>query len=225
MLSQSRKFAARSGQLKTFEGEDQWVVSYADMISAILAVLLLMFSFTKIDLNKIDALHQINSTKKPIETLQDLSTEINKAANEHGLENELKVILDEDGLALHFQNVAWFDSGKHKINEASLSSFNPIFDVVKKASNTRRIDIEGHTDDVLGVNSSQDTNWRLSSERSLALLSYLMKLGFSSETVRLVAYADKKPFKNIEHLEGTELERARSQNRRVTIYIGKLANG
>lgn len=204
--------------------DEQWIVSYADMISAILAVLLLMFSFTKIDLNVIDQLQNAISKDNKVASLVELSSKINQEAKKNGLEKDLKVVLDVDGLKLHFLNVAWFDSGKSKIRANEIERYTPIFKVIVEASKNRLIDIEGHTDDVLAKVAKPTFNWELSSDRALALFTYLSNLGINDRDVRLVAYADTKPMKKIDGLTGEALQEARAMNRRVSIFIGEVRN-
>lgn len=218
----SRVFSRRIQVAQAEQNEDQWIISYADMISAILVVVMLMFSFTKLDLVKIDSLQRANTQDIKVESLEVIAQKLQMVSDQQGLEHELKIEIDEDGVTLHFQNVAWFKTGRSEINTGALEKLNPIFKVVAQASKDRRIDIEGHTDDVLGVGAKETLNWELSSERSLALFKYLKSFDINDREIRLVAYADTKPFENINGLEGDALEQARSQNRRVSIFIGEL---
>lgn len=202
--------------------DESWIVSYADMISAILAVLLLMFSFSKIDLNVIDQYQKAINQKSKISSLSEIYSKINQKAKEKGLEKDLKIQLDPNGLTLHFLNVAWFNSGQSKIKLDKIKKYNPIFNIVVKASFQRLVDIEGHTDDTLAIGAKPIYNWKLSSNRALALFTYLSKLGINDRQIRIISYADTKPMKKIIGLSGEALANARAMNRRVSIFIGEL---
>lgn len=217
-----KRFSSQFNKQGEQQNEDQWIISYADMISSILVVLMLMFSFTKLDLVKIDSFQRANGQQEKIQSLQVLAQQIEQTSVQQGLQNELKIDLDEDGLKIHFQNVAWFDSGNANIKDKSLSNLDPIFKIIAQASIHRLIDIEGHTDDVLGAKARKTLNWELASERALALFKHLKLIGVNDRAVRLIAYADTKPFFPIIGLKGNDLLEARKQNRRVSIFIGEV---
>jgi chemotaxis protein MotB len=88
------------------------------------------------------------------------------------------------------------------------------------------LDVEGHTDDVplfkreKGRDPEEvETNWTLSGRRASSVVNWLIEFGFSESRLRIVGYASTRPKVDVSQLEGERLERARSENRRVSILI------
>ena len=70
-------------QKNSFTNQDLWITSYADLVSAILAVLVLMVSFSKIDIEKYDNVQKliIDNQKQTIQgftLLKDLKLILEK---------------------------------------------------------------------------------------------------------------------------------------------------
>jgi len=77
-----------------------------------------------------------------------------------------------------------------------------------------KIAVEGHTDDVPIAGIRFRSNWALSAGRALSVAHELLQGGkLGSERLMVVGYADTRPHKSNETLEG------RAENRRVEIVI------
>ena len=76
----------KSKQNNSSKNQDLWITSYADLISAIFAVMVLFVSFSKIDIEKFDMIQRLMVEKKKqefdnfktLENIQQIITEIAK---------------------------------------------------------------------------------------------------------------------------------------------------
>ncbi|MDA9557141.1 OmpA family protein [Vibrio sp.] len=208
--------------LNDAEQGDGWITSYADLISALLAVLLLMASFSKVDIDKFDAV-QRSKGQTETQSLKTIYVKLQKIAKENDLESEVQLDLGRNGLEVNFDSVMLFKSGKSRMQQVFLSQIEPVLEAVAEVGDQRYIDVIGHTDNIPFSKKTQQTNWKLSSERAAALHQFLLDQGMPKEGTRLVAYADTMPEVSYEGLVTQEqIEEARSANRRVSVLIGLL---
>lgn len=203
------------------KNQDLWLTSYADLISAIFAVMVLFVSFSKVDLEKFDMVQRmmIEKTKKEFSqfsTLEQIKQRIAQVAKENNLEDKISVTLDKNGLIVSFASAAQFKSGSSKLLEEKIKPMQPIFDEIIKESRYRYIDIAGYTDDVPG---GKVTNWELSALRALSIQKYLEAQGLNNKNIRLIANAENQPLITYDDKEGNALEHAREANRRVSIIV------
>lgn len=203
------------------KNQDLWLTSYADLISAIFAVMVLFVSFSKVDLEKFDMVQRLmmEKTKKEFSgfsTLEQIKQRITQVAKENALEDKISVTLDKNGLTISFASAAQFQSGSSKLLEEKIKLMQPIFDEIIKESRYRYIDIAGYTDDVPG---GKVTNWELSALRALSIQKYLEAQGLNNKNIRLLANAENQPLVTYHNKQGSELEYAREANRRVSIIV------
>ncbi|WP_320342822.1 OmpA family protein [Sulfurimonas sp.] len=203
------------------KNQDLWLTSYADLISAIFAVMVLFVSFSKLDLEKFDMVQRVmmEKTKKEFSqfsTLEQIKQRITKVAKENNLEDKISVTLDKNGLIVSFASAAQFKSGSSKLLKDKIGLMQPIFDEIIKESKYRYIDISGYTDDVPG---DKVTNWELSALRALSIQKYLEEKGLNNKNIRLLANAENQPLVDYRNKQSEELAKAREANRRVSIII------
>lgn len=204
---------------------DLWITSYADLVSAVLAVLVLMVSFSNIDVEKYDMVQKVIIEKKEqqytnFSTLKDVKKRIESIARENMIDDMVNIVLNKEGLIINFDSAAQFEIAKHNLKEESILPMIPIFDEIVNQSKYRKIQISGHTDDLKG---SRISNWELSALRALAIQEKLENLGLNNKNVVLTANAENEPLVEYRDKDKNELEFARSKNRRVSIII-KEAN-
>ncbi len=204
------------------KNQDLWIISYADLISAIFAVMVLFVSFSKIDLEKFDMIQKLMVEKKKQEfeefkTLSQIEIIIQELAKENHLEEFIDIKIDKNGLIISFSSAAQFESASYSLIKDKIVKMRPILDQIVTHSKYRYIDIEGHTDNVPGTRIS---NWELSSLRALAIQKYLQDIGLNSKNVRLIANAENKPLIEYQDTINSSIDKeAREMNRRVSIII------
>lgn len=212
------KFQQKQNKCKN---QDLWITSYADLVSAILAVLVLMVSFSKIDIEKYDMIQRLMIEKKEkqfedFSTLKEIMIRLKNIAKNANIENKVSFDLNKDGLLINFDSAAQFQTGGYKLKPSSIKEMLPIFQAITKESQYRYIDISGYTDNVPG---GKVTNWELSALRALSVQKKLEELGLNNKNVRLLANADNKPLIPYQNLTGMDLKNAQAKNRRVSVII------
>ena len=203
------------------QGQDEmlWFISYSDLITAILAVLVMVMSFSKIDIEKFDHANRLMKDDKLV-TLPTLEKEYQKLLKINNLENLVSILRDDNGLIINMSSTVQFKVGSAELDKKGIELLTPLTDKIINDSKYRQIKIIGHTDDSGDV----EKNWELSSERAYSVLIHLMEHGLDQTHAEIVAYAFNNPIVDTTGLDKKGLKEARSKNRRVTIIIGKSVN-
>jgi len=102
-----------------------------------------------------------------------------------------------------------FERGKATIKAASLPLLNAIVNIIKTASQIKRISIEGHTDN----DGAAGYNQMLSDKRARSVRKYLIEQGISADILESKGYGESRPVANNDSEEGKE------ENRRVEFLI------
>lgn len=214
------KIEWNSSSIEVNEGQDSlWLTCYADLISAILAVLVLLASFSKIDVEAFDAVQRARNDQE-FESLSQIYERIEKIARENQLTHMIDLKLSKNGLEINFNSVMLFDKGSARLDSDQIEKVRPVLEVISSVGSKRQIDVIGHTDDIPFNSASGRTNWDLSADRAAQLHHYLLDQGMPTAGSRLIAYADTQPLVATDNLKEPELELARQKNRRVSVLIG-----
>ena len=127
-------------------------------------------------------------------------------------EGIVEVIVTESGIRIRMTEAYFFDSGSAVLRPDAMPVVDTIAEVLKPLQ--RHIRVEGHTDSEGAGAHGRFTNWKLSAERALSIIQYLM-VGFSypPERLSLAAYAHTRPLTSNESAEG------RALNRRIDLFV------
>lgn len=227
-------------------GGERWLITYADLITLLLAFFILMYTMSKQDSKKYQevAAHlkaiftgstAILATgnvagKVPIELSFKGGAE-NVAALKEQLEKELReigdkgaadtmqkisLISDERGLVVRAMEKAFFDTGKADLTSRARSALDSITPVLLSMPNHMRV--EGHTDNVPINTSEFRSNWELSVRRATEVVRYLIEQhGFPPGRISASGYAEYRPIASNDTAED------RAKNRRIEIIIINVA--
>ncbi len=103
----------------------------------------------------------------------------------------------------------YFGSNSDRIEKRSYSILNDVATVLRDNPWIKRVQIEGHTDDV----GRDDYNKRLSQKRADSVVAYLVKQGVEPGRLEGVGYGEERP------LIDEKTKKARAENRRVEFSI------
>jgi chemotaxis protein MotB len=222
-----------------FLGSPAWMVTYGDMITLVLCFFVALYAFSVIDVERFrmallsiqgslgffegnPAVLQEGVSSVEGEMTDDLQMEgVFKEAmeffKEQGVYDKIKLVKDERGLILRFQETVLFDRGKAELKPEAKAVLAEAAEFLKKIPNQVRV--EGHTCD-LPIHSPQyPSNWELSTARATTVIRYFIALGLPGERFSAVGYGEYRP------VVPNTSEANRRQNRRVDILILKQELG
>jgi chemotaxis protein MotB len=198
--------------------EDPWLLSYADLVTNLLAFMVVLVSMAGISFESIDAIEgvfsQLDEHRPP--PLKQLSHEIKQLAEAEGLGGKVEAALDKEGLAIQLQDRILFPSGVATLSSEGNALVTKLANLLKRLPDRYKVDVEGHTDDVPIATARFASNWELAAARALTVRGNLQRDGVPDDRLSITAYADKRPAKGP---EGENLEERRRRNRRVVIRV------
>lgn len=221
-------------------GAPEWMTTYGDLVTLLLAFFVLLYSFSVLDVQKFQQIMssiQISFLGEQgiMETAVDPSRgemvqlavdhkfedvlvtyqEVKEHLRQEGLEGMIKTRIEERGIVLEIQDQVLFDSGRAEIRQEAQTLLQKVAGIIAEVPN--QIIVEGHTDNV-PINTAQfPSNWELSVTRAVRVVR------FFSEQQKLPAkrfiasgYGEYQPVATNLTVAG------RAQNRRVNIIISDL---
>jgi chemotaxis protein MotB len=222
------------------ENAERWLLTYADLITLLLAFFIMMYVFSKKDAYKYDEVASHLKTifsggtgiagkgsvtaTSPIdmpsrgassgEIKRQLEGEfLDKNRDESGRES-ISVLSDERGIVIRVLDKAFFDEGKAELKEGAKSALDKIVPIIKGVEN--HIRIEGHTDNVPINTSEFKSNWELSVRRATEVVRYFIeKRGLPPERISATGYAEYRP------ISQNNSPKNRALNRRIEIIVAK----
>ncbi len=200
------------------EEDTSWLIPYVDVISLLLSFLILALAMSKVDLHRFEKVSAAISKHTPPPSLDVLKEKIDGVIASQGLSDQVKTVVDENGLKMELKNALLFESGQADITPTGRSAINRVAKLLPSIDSRYQIAIEGHTDDVPIHTGRFDTNWELSSARAINVLKLFTTAGIDPQHLSAQGYADTRPVAPIQG-DATAQARARAENRRVVIRV------
>ena len=206
---------------------DAWLMSFADLITLMLALFVVLYAASRIDANKAEQIQEsltktlagnIVVTQETTRSVgySDLMREIRTGLDALGLEGVAHVQLVSSGVELTTEGDILFASGSADILPSASPLLNRIADLVVRLPYAIRI--EGHTDDIPIHSQQFPSNWELSAARASCMARFLIDRGIAPSRLAVTGYADTRPLPPV--ATATDVER-RAANRRVVFLFEK----
>ena len=216
---------------------NRWLLPYADFVTLLLAVFVVMYSVSNVEESKFKSLSEslsialnvkntasknnnfisdkTNSMIEQIHTRESQITEINSTLQNDLApliaQNKIKIIKLKDGVSIVINDIFLFKSGQAQIDPTFEKDLLQIADILKKYPN--QIQVEGHTDNNRINTGLYPSNWELSSARASSVVRSFIANGVQENQLTAIGYAANQP------IESNNSEEGRFRNRRVTIKI------
>ncbi|EHQ90312.1 flagellar motor protein MotB [Desulfosporosinus youngiae] len=154
--------------------------------------------------------NQINREKQDMEAIKK---KLDLFISENGLTMQLQTNVTSDMLKITIQDYALFDSGMAVVKPEAQKLASVISDMLSMYPGYK-VEVAGHTDNIPIKNHEFDSNWDLSSRRSLNFMKYLLNSNdLNQARFRSIGYGEYQPIASNETPEG------RAKNRRVEVNI------
>lgn len=146
------------------------------------------------------------------EEVHELYQTVTNYMEVEGLESEITLSRDQEGVYIDIQEAILFDPGSATLKTSGRETIGSLAGLFNLFDN--ELIIEGYTDDIPMQTNRFPSNWELSTERALSVLRYLSE-EYSLNPTRLSArgYGEYRPVVPNDSAEN------RAQNRRVNIVI------
>ena len=215
-------------------GMMRWLLTYADMITLLLALFIILFSISTINkvklqrlvhdlgggFNSQDAINNppngqtVSATK---DDLQAMQAQLQSYITQNKIQSQVQTKITKDGkkrelVVSLLSDKPVYDSGKADLKDPTKKILDQVFLQLKQRQNEVRV--EGNTDDVPISNDQFPSNWELSSARATGVARYLVEgKGLAPRRISALGYGEYRPkFPN-------DTDAHRAGNRRVDVVI------
>lgn len=221
------------------EGGADWMTTFADMMTLLLAFFVLLYSFSSINKQKFKQMIEglqgklgvleggktissepmveagLDNERSGTKQLSNLKNSIEEYIEAEGLEDEVEAKISDKGLTVRFTGEVLFDLGEAEIKNNAKEILNKMSEFIKTVPND--VVVEGHTDDLPINNSRYPSNWELSTARATNVIRYFIENDNVNPTrLSAAGYSKYKPV-----VPNTDRE-SRMKNRRVDIIILRM---
>jgi chemotaxis protein MotB len=222
------------------ENHERWIVSYADMLTLLFALFVVLYATSDANPNKLKQVKTsidrafsvgvkngdsgasvifdtgggltegINQVQS--KTLVSLSKTLGDFAKEKGLDGKIQIRSDSNSITISLADNLLFDSGSADLKPGSQEVLSEVAAALAGLPNEIRI--EGHTDNIPVNSADFPTNWELSTARATRVLRFIIDADqFKPGQLYAAGYADTRPVADNSTPEG------RALNRRADIVI------
>lgn len=217
--------------------EEGWLLTYLDMITLMLVMMVVMLAFagpaqrnraapSPVTEGRVTPIQPVTRTDivppipRPVPPAVAPApappTEPDKDPLEglplDRLGKNIEVVVNKGSVSFRISSEILFASGEAKLSAAGLSVLARLVPVLNGAAQ-HRIVVEGHTDNVPIQTDRFPSNWELSTGRAASVVRYLQSQGIAPARMRATGYADTRPLAPNDTPEG------QAQNRHVEVIL------
>lgn len=221
--------------------DEAWLLPYADMLTLLLALFIVMFAMAQMDQSKFQEISKqfniifaggtgvieggggptssveettqgLTNTQIEENTMSEIKSKLDAEIERNGYSDKVNVGLGNEGLDITIQDVVLFNSGDAEVLDEVSALLIHISNMLTNLSN--EIKIVGYTDNIPIKNAKYRDNLDLSSMRALNVRNFMVNTGeIKPENVSIQAYGEYRP------KASNDTEEGRAKNRRVEIFI------
>jgi chemotaxis protein MotB len=216
-------------------GHDRWLISYADLVTLLLALFTTLYAASTIDAQKLaplsssireafdappaSAAGEASASIVPPVTIvasstprEDLQLRLARDLADAIRLDRIRMHRDARGLILSLPEQAAFAVASSEVSNEARQMIDRIAAAVAPTPNAIRV--EGHTDDVPIRTSRFTSNWELSTARASAVVEYLVtSSGLAPERLSAAGYGEFHP------RVPNDTPENRASNRRIDLVI------
>ena len=207
------------------EDKEDWLTTYADAITLLMAFFVMLLSFTKYDIPALEeaaAAFKVTIGKQDQATspIQLLKLDVEDVVYNMQADQVVKVEKDDKGVVIELSSSAFYKPGSADIRDEAAP-------VLKKISQTLKaprflpyvIDIEGHTDDDPIATDKFPSNWELSAVRATRVVRFFAEQGIDAIRMKATGFAEIQPKAPNRDAEGKPIKENQTRNRRVAVRV------
>jgi len=219
---------AQKGGPQEEQESEEWLVTYADAITLLMAFFVMLLNFSKIDIPKFEAVaagiaKEIGMTVTASPT-KKLELDLKAVMFTMQADQAMDVGTDEQGVVMELASSQFYKPGSADIRPEAVA-------VLKKLGQTLAapfyrsfvIEAEGHTDDDPISTARYPSNWELSAGRAASVVRFFISEGMDAKRMKASGFAETRPKKPNRDAKGTPIPENQAQNRRVVIRVYQMS--
>ncbi|MBI1275666.1 OmpA family protein [bacterium] len=209
--------------------DENWLVTYADMVTLLMSFFILMATVSKPQPSLFEGVKQGLISEFATEgkgkgqeaaTTETAKDAIQALLLKHKASKEITMEDSGNGMMMDFTEASLFEPNSATISDKAKPILDDlVLELARVEYDKYRIVVEGHTDDTQPTNPAFPTNWELSSVRAAAVVRYFIAKGFDPRRLTASGYADTFPKRPNKDGYGNPIEENRAINRRISIML------
>ncbi len=204
------------------EVSEDWLVTYADAITLLMAFFVVMFSISEPSQERFEEVtggirEKLTGEQEslPFQDVRQELTAISRAAGE-----QTQVKSTRRGVTFDFKSGRMFAPGSADILPEAVPLLDRVAQLVAfMGIDNYRIEVEGHTDDVPISTTQFPSNWELSAGRASSVVRFLISRGVVPERLTAIGFADTQQLVENRDEFGLPIPENQAENRRVVIRV------
>jgi len=205
--------------------EEDWLISYADMVTLLMCFFLTLASISKVDMSLFEQMKKglrsdIGKDKEVKTPIAEIKHDLDSLLAQERKDGTVSVEQGPEGIVLEFSSSAFYQVGKADFSPEAEGILLRVAGAIDRIKYYRfAVDIEGHTDNS-PINSLQfPSNWELSVARATTIVKYFLANGIDADRLKAAGYADTKP--KVPNLDGSgnAIPENQARNRRIVLRI------
>ena len=219
--------AAPKKQEECEEAED-WLVTYADAITLLMAFFVMLLTFAEYDIPAFEelkeALAENVGKRDEVSPTKQLKVELEDVVYEMQADQVVTVAVDKRGVVIELNSSAFYKPGSAEIREQAIPVLNNMVEMLKSPKyDTYTIEVEGHTDDVPIKSKLFPSNWELSAARATTVVRFAIAGGLDATKMKASGFGDTRPKVPNRDAEGNPIKENQSTNRRIAVRVEPMS--
>ena len=230
-----KRFGSSRSEASAKRG-DNWMGTYADAITLLMAFFVILLSTAKIDEAKYarvanaiaqDLQHKREPEAQPVAapvSAEEIAFESKLASRLEPLNQIENVAVEtaKDSLTIEFTGGLLYPSGSAELKKSAFTTLGQVSMALGDVDlDEYMVTVEGHTDDTPIKTSRFPSNWELSAGRATSVVRALVDGGLDRTQVSALAFGDTRPVVSNVDPNGVPSSVNRERNRRVVIRIAR----
>ncbi len=224
MQDPQSSFPSRRVKKSDGDGEDDWLITYADAITLLLAFFVLLLTFSEVDLPRFEdvkaGIAQQLGQRSVARPASQLRAELMTTVDSLGMADAVRVDTSRRGIELELAANAFYLPGSAEVRPEARPVVEEIArTILSPRYNRFLVAVEGHTDDEAISTALFPSNWELSAARATNIVRLFVASKVPSHRLQAVAFGDTKPKVPNRDIAGVAIPENQAVNRRVVVRI------
>jgi chemotaxis protein MotB len=203
---------------------EDWLITYSDAITLILAFFVLIVTFSEIDLPRFEAVKagiaQQLGQRSVVRPASQLRAELMTTVDSLGMADAVRVDTSRRGIEIELAATAFYHPGAAEVRPEARPVVAEIArTLLSPRYNRFSISVEGHTDDDPIATERFPSNWELSAARATNIVRLFVDSRLPAHRLQAVGFGDTRPKVPNRDIAGVAIPENQAINRRIIVRI------
>lgn len=213
------------------EDTDDWLVTYADMVTLLFAFFVLLFAIASMDPKQVGKISSALKDRGFVEAqlahedpYKEATQELELSLGASGFDQYMTVSTVDDTIQIELSSTSFYLPGSAKFSKQAIPMLDQIVPSLKKLMEAENvaIEVEGHTDNSPIATPQFPSNWELSGARAANAVRFFIARGIPADKLKAVGLGDTHPKAENTDATGAPIPANQELNRRVVVKVVKL---